>query len=119
METIEISNLTKISDLDAYSAKWDESKDISIELSENLEDEKIRYLVDGLIKKLPDDFSYALLCDISEIDFVDNDLLMKIFLNGDVACKVSICLRNDLDSDLQKMCNECELPDVRDHINNK
>jgi hypothetical protein len=44
------------------------------------------------------------------------DLLSRLFDHGDTACKVAVCLREDLTSDLKNKCRNASHHDVREHF---
>jgi hypothetical protein len=119
MEIIKISSLTTKADLELYSKIWKSKENVAIEFVDKLSEEILRQLIPLLINRLPDDFSLALLCDLAEIDDVPQDLLMFIFENGDTACKVSVCLRGDLNESIMETCKNSNDPNVQAHLRKK
>jgi hypothetical protein len=102
-------------DLLKFSTLWDNEKNIAIEISREFETSELQSLVEMMVEGLPNNFLFAVLETLAERPYLTASLQNTIFIKGDVGCKTSICLRDDLDDNLKQKCSECKDDDVREH----
>jgi hypothetical protein len=81
----------------ALSEKWKKARNASIELPELAGGEGLIELVIGFV---PDEFAYAVLQELAELDKLSIGSLHRLFDVGNPAIHVSLCLRPDLPKDL-------------------
>jgi hypothetical protein len=101
---------------DRLSRQWDSTSEVSIALPDKMNDTERNSLIQYLLSKVPHAVAFGALCDLAESPGVPSDLLGRMFEQGDVACKVAVCLRDDLTPDLMERCRTSTDPDVREHF---
>lgn len=97
---------------------WESSSNAYIEL-EQMTSEELSYLCKALIEKIPDPFSFLILSEIVEDEYLPLDLVREVFIKGDISCKVAVCLRNNLNEELSILCANSTEEIVKEHFNQK
>jgi hypothetical protein len=73
-------------------------------------------LIRFLLSKIPNALAFGALSDLAEWPGAPAELLARIFDAGDTACKVAVCLRDDLTPELMQRCRTSSDPDVLEHF---
>jgi len=81
--------------------------------------ENLYLIVINLLSMLPNNLAFAILADLVEREDFPIVLLSEVYDKGDKACKVSICLRDDLPLEVIKRCENTDDPDVGIHYMQK
>ena len=95
--------------------KWNKNRNVSLFLDGKLSEVECKNIALFLFKKPKDAFAKTLLDEILEEDNFPIWLMEKAYKFGDVACKVSICLRRDIPKKLVLKCLSSRIKDVREH----
>src|SRR5260221_571398 len=77
--------------------------------------DEVETMVIFLLGKIPAELAFSVLSYLAEDSPLRGDLLEQIFDRGDTGCKVSVCLRPDLDKRLEEKCRNSPNDDVREH----
>ncbi|MFO0519231.1 MAG: hypothetical protein ACK515_02260 [bacterium] len=99
----------------AFEAK----RNVIVQFSAKLTEAEIRQQFDFLLPKVSDSFAASVLADLAEMDHVPHDLLERLFVVGDTACQVTICLRSDLSDSLVALCESSTDQNVIEHWNRR
>jgi len=68
-----------------------------------------------LLNILPNNLAFCILADLVERDDFPVDLLGEVYDKGNKACKVAVCLRDNLPLEIMKLCETTDDLDVREH----
>ena len=98
--------------------KWEKSSDICIGIGK-FSVEQLNDLCLFLLNKKDDEFALDVLSELLENENVTIDICKEVFRKGNIACKVAVCLRNDLDDALKSTCLENDIMEVREHYRQK
>ncbi len=96
--------------------QWDSATDAEIALPRKMTNSERDALIRFLLSKIPNALAFGALSDLAERPSVPTDLLTRIFDVGDIACKVSVCLRDDLTPELIERCRASSDPNVQEHF---
>lgn len=116
MDILYINKEKILCNFEELSYVWDTSTNISLHLDIQIPDFEL--IVTELLKKPLNDLAYSILAEIAEKSGLDERLMRLIYEQGDKACKVAICLRNDLPIDLKVKCAHSDDADIREHYVN-
>lgn len=101
-----------------YAEKqWEEES--HIDLSINIVTENLYSIVLILINRLPNKFASLILAELVEREDFPSTLLSEVFDKGDKACRVAICLRDNLPSEIIEKCEIADDIDVYKHYSQK
>jgi hypothetical protein len=116
MVKIELPANPTESQFEELSRQWDSTRDAEILLPPKITDAERDALIVFLLSKAPNPLALGALCDLAEWPGVPADLLARVFHQGDSACKVAVCLRDDLTPELAEKCRASADVDVREHF---
>ena len=116
-ETTDDCGLVVLNDADFEKAcqYWKNAEGVALTIPRSVTPQTAEAMGQYLLQKLPHNVAAGLLSDVAERPGISARLLEEIFDRGDTACKVSVCLRTDLSSNLEQKCNESPIDDVREH----
>jgi hypothetical protein len=97
------------------SKTYDQNRHVSIELPTGFTEAEYRDIFTLLLSQLPNELALLTLANLAELDDVPIDLLEELFDKGDTGCKVTICLRQDLNESLRDKCRNSSDSEVREH----
>lgn len=112
MKTLTIDD-TIIQNYALLKDQWHSNGSIVLEVT--ISPDTAAIICDFLLHK-KEDFALHILSELIESTVVNTDTAKKIFIEGTTACKVAICLKDDLDEELMRLCSSCEDPDVKSHF---
>lgn len=116
MNTLRIDDKL-LNEYNEFEQNWSKSNDMIIEMDISIS--KLDDCVLLLLSKLPNNFACLLLSEIVENYEMNETQLSDIFLNGDVGCKVSVCLKPNLTDNIQQLCRNSGNKDVVEHFEQK
>lgn len=114
MKRIKVKGKINESSYDNMVSIWRKHKDVIIQIEKFASDELVNNIA-FLLKRTSEKFASVLLSDIASQKNLTLQQLKEIFLKGDVSCKVSICLRDDLDNELRLWCTNSSEQIVSEH----
>src|SRR6266446_5021274 len=110
-----IPNPLDDSSFEEASKLWDQGRDAFLTVPRSMSPHQIETMVIFLLGKIPAELAFSVLSYLAEDSPLRGDLLEQIFDRGDTGCKVSVCLRPDLDKRLEEKCRNSPNDDVREH----
>lgn len=113
----------KIKCLDEYSyikikSTYEFSKNCCILVSKDMSSEEVNELVNFILGK-KDKLAMMILADIVEEYPLAEDVLLEIYNNGDLGCRVAIALRDDLPESIAVLCAKSAEDEVRSHFSSR
>lgn len=113
---IEFPSTVSVAEFDVLSKRWSSSANVDLEINRPNDKKALETLFRFLLDRLPNALAFAVLSDLAECENVDDALLAELFRKGDTACRVSICLRDELSVELHQLCTASDDPDVIEHF---
>lgn len=101
---------------DLLAAEWECATDVALDVTVPKTKEFVGVLIMFLLERAQTPLALASLGELCEFAELDAALLKQVFLAGDAACRVSICMRDDLTPEIESMCITCPEADVREHF---
>jgi hypothetical protein len=99
--------------------QWEASGDKMAAAPRSINQQEVETMATFLLPNIPRDLAFVLFCDLAVDLPARSDLLEQIVDRGDVGCKVSVCLRPDLDPRLEEMCRTSPHESVREHYQSR
>jgi hypothetical protein len=93
--------------------KWEMESCISLII--DISGENLYSVVVNLLSMLPNNLAFGVLADLVEREDFPVVLLSEVYDKGDKACKVSICLRDNLPLEIIERCENTDDLDVHEH----
>ena len=106
-----------INDFSEDNKKW--ASEENIELITKIDEQDLNLIVRKLIDLLPSELANSLLADLLERPNFPVQYIYEIYTKGDKACKITICLRDKLPSDIANMCENALDEDIKIHFRNR
>lgn len=106
-----------INDFSEDNKKW--TSEENIELITKIDKQDLNLIVRKLIDLLPSELANSLLADLLERPNFPVQYIHEIYNKGDKACKITICLRDKLPSDIANMCENALDKDIKIHFRNR
>ncbi|HEX7026079.1 MAG TPA: hypothetical protein VF268_02470 [Gammaproteobacteria bacterium] len=89
--------------------QWQQCDNVTLVMPDQLSGEEINYLFSLVLEILPMDFGFCVLQELAEREKVSEEILSIILSCGDRVCIESVCLREDLSSELKRVCESMSL----------
>lgn len=90
-----------------------------MELITKIDEQDLNLIVRKLIDLLPGELANSLLADLLERPNFPVQYIHEIYTKGDKACKITICLRDKLPTDIANMCENALDEDIKIHFRNR
>jgi hypothetical protein len=95
--------------------KWESSDYAVLTIARPESPAEADAMADFLLHRLPHKFAFIVLGELAEDACLSDQVLERIFDEGDESCKVSVCLRLQLPNALRKKCRDSEIASVKEH----